>query len=58
MSAKSQYNILLKSGLLLELYDNLSGVWSEDKHEFERIYEAEEFYSNNIEIEEDGYEEF
>jgi hypothetical protein len=58
MSAKSQYNILLKSGLLLELYDTLSGVWSEDKHEFERIYEAEEFYSNNIEIEEDGYEEF
>lgn len=58
MSAKKQYNILLKNGILLELYDTMTGIWLEDKHEFERIYEAEESFTNNIETEFDEYGEF
>ncbi len=59
MSAKSQYKMLLKSGILLEMYEeyDLSGNWEEDKHTFEKIYEAEESFTTNLEIE-DGYEEF
>lgn len=58
MTAKKQYNALLKRGILLDMYETLIGVWEEDKHEFERIFEAEQFYTNNIELEDDGYEEF
>ena len=59
MSAKTQYKTLLKSGILLELYpDILTGIWEEDKHEFEKIYEMEEFYTNNLNIEDGSYEEF
>lgn len=57
MSAKTQYKTLLKSGILLEMYPEMTGVYEDDKHEFERIYESEQFFSNNLEIE-DGYEEF
>lgn len=57
-NAKKQYNMLLKSGLLLELYPEMSGEWIEDKQEFERIYEMEDFYTNNTELDDDGYEEF
>lgn len=55
MTAKKQYNILLKQGSLLDLYETLSGVWEEDKEEFERVYELEQSFINNIDVEYDGF---
>lgn len=56
--AKKQYNLLLKEGMLLDMYYNLSGVWEDDKKKFLDLYETEQFYTNNIEIiDEEYYEE-
>ena len=56
--AKKQYNLLLKEGMLLDMYDNLSGNWEDDKKRFLDLYETEQFYTNNIEIiDEEYYEE-
>ena len=57
MSAKSQYKTLLKSGILLELYPELIGEWDSDKHEFEKIWEVEQSFTNNLDVEDD-YEQF
>lgn len=56
MNAKKQYNILLKSGILLEMYETLTGNWLEDKHEFEKIYEMEQSFTNNLDVIDEEYE--
>lgn len=44
--------------MLLDMYDNLSGNWEDDKKRFLDLYETEQFYTNNIEIiDEEYYEE-
>jgi hypothetical protein len=40
MDARRQYNILLKSGDLLELYPELTGKWSKDKEVFTELFET------------------
>ena len=37
--AKQTYNVLLKSGDLLELFPDLCGLWSKDKEEFLEMFE-------------------
>ena len=39
MTAKNEYNVLLESGELLEMYPELSGSWSKDKNKFTLIWE-------------------
>ena len=59
MTAKKQYNLLLKQGSLLDLYEHLTGVWEEDKNSFQELWEMEQSYINNIEvIDEEYYGEF
>jgi hypothetical protein len=53
--AKKQYNLLLKEGMLLDMYNNLSGIWEEDRNKFLDIYETEQFYTNNIEVIDEEY---
>jgi hypothetical protein len=53
--AKKQYNLLLKEGMLLDMYGNLSGIWEEDRNKFLDIYETEQFYTNNIEVIDEEY---
>ena len=38
MSAIKQYEFLLESGDLLELYPGLSGIWKDDKDKFTKLY--------------------
>lgn len=58
MTAKKQYNLLLKQGLLLEIYDvqGLTGDWNIDKEIFESIYELETSFINNTEVIDEDYE--
>ena len=59
ITAKKQYNLLLKQGSLLDLYEHLTGVWEEDKNSFQELWEMEQSYISNIEvIDEEYYEEF
>lgn len=37
--AKKQYNLLLETGDLFELFDDLVGSWEEDKESFIKHYE-------------------
>lgn len=39
MSALKQYNLLLNTGDLLEMYPQLVGKWKEDKDTFTDLYE-------------------
>jgi len=39
MSAKKEYEALLKSGDLQELYKGLSGNWEQDKSTFVEMYD-------------------
>jgi len=39
MKVKEQYDDLLNSGDLLEMFPHLSGIWTKDKLEFIKIYE-------------------
>jgi hypothetical protein len=56
MSAKKQYNMLLKNGILLELYpEELTGNWLEDKETFTKFYEANLYFKEPLEVED--YEE-
>lgn len=55
MSAKKQYNMLLKNGILLELYPELIGEWSLDKDTFTKLYEANLYFTEPLEVED--YEE-
>lgn len=55
-NAQKEYNTLLKSGVLLELYeDNLTGNWEEDEATFTKIYDANQFFINDLEV--DDYDE-
>lgn len=59
MNAKKQYNLLLKQGSLLDLYEHLTGVWEEDKDKFQELWEMEQSYINNTEvIDEESYDEY
>lgn len=40
MSAQSQYELLLDSGELKEMFPKLSGRWEKDQTEFVKWYEA------------------
>ena len=51
MSAKKQYNMLLKNGILLELYPELIGEWSLDKDTFTKLYEANLYFTEPLEVE-------
>jgi hypothetical protein len=55
MSAKKEYNALLKSGALTELFDDMQGSWEVDEDTFTRYYEANLFFTQNLEV--DDYEE-
>jgi hypothetical protein len=58
MNAKKQYNLLLKQGSLLELYDTMTGNWEQDKDVFQELWNMEQFYINNLEVlDEEYYEE-
>jgi hypothetical protein len=39
MSAKKEYDALLQSGDLLELYKGLSGNWDKDRKTFTELYD-------------------
>lgn len=54
MSAQKQYNDLLKSGDLKEIYPGLSGDWEEDKDTFIYYYEMNLKAINEIDVD---YEE-
>jgi len=55
MSAKKEYKMLLRNGMLLDLYEELVGNWEEDKDTFTKIYEANLFFTEHLEV--DDYEE-
>ena len=50
------YNELKRTGDLFEMYDGMSGVWSEDKEKFKEQQEALESFTFNINIEIDDAE--
>ena len=50
MESKKQYDLLLKQGSLLELYENMTGIWAEDRDLFQSFWELEQFYITNTEI--------
>ena len=56
MKARQQYNALLKSGALLDIYEDLTGLWEEDKIAFLEIYETEQSIINDIEVDYDEQE--
>ena len=56
MTAKKQYALLLKQGLLLEGYEGLTGDWVQDKEMFESIYELELSFISNVEFNDEEYE--
>jgi hypothetical protein len=60
MTIRKQYNMLLKSGILLEMYEGygFTGIWLEDKHQFEKIYEMEQSFTNNLDVIDEEYGEF
>lgn len=39
MKVKKEYDVLLDSGELLEMYPELSGSWKKDKNKFTKIWE-------------------
>lgn len=55
MSAKKEYNALLKSGALMELFEGMSGNWQDDEDVFIKYYEANLFFTQNLEV--DDYDE-
>jgi hypothetical protein len=55
MSAKKEYNALLKNGVLLDLFEDMCGNWEEDESLFTKYYEANLFFTQDLEI--DDYEE-
>lgn len=55
MSARREYNVLLKNGILLELYPELIGNWLDDKDTFTKLYEANLYFTEPLEV--DDYEE-
>ena len=55
MRAKKEYEVLLNNGELLEMYPELSGVWSKDKKRFTKIWEQNVEAIKNIDI---NFDEF
>lgn len=55
MTAKTEYNMLLKNGILLELYPEMCGEWELDKDSFTKIHEANLFFTEPLEV--DDYDE-
>lgn len=55
MTAKREYNMLLKNGILLELYPEFTGDWSIDEDSFTKLHEANLFFIEPLEV--DDYEE-
>ena len=53
MKAKQQYNILKKSGDLLEFYPELTGIWKEDEKQWNEIYNTIINGIVDFEVEED-----
>lgn len=39
MKVKREYDVLLDSGELMEMYPGLSGLWKKDRDKFTRIWE-------------------
>lgn len=56
MKAKEEYQKLLNSGDLEELYPDLTGNWKKDQEEFTRLYDLNNkaLKDITIEIEEEG----
>ena len=52
MRYKELYDELNKSGELYEVFDNMSGVWAEDKHNFIEQQLALQSLANNIDYDE------
>lgn len=49
-NAQKEYNMLLKNGVLLELYEDMQGNWEEDGVGFTKIYDANQFFINDSEL--------
>ena len=54
MTAKKEYMFLYSNGMLGDLYPDLSGDWEEDKKEFTVIWELNEIFTKQIDVD---YEE-
>lgn len=54
MKASKEYNILLESGELLELYPELSGIWSKDNKKFTHMWEQNQDILMDLEIDFDN----
>lgn len=39
MSARSEYDVLVKNGVLEEIFPGFSGDWEKDKNRFTRMWE-------------------
>lgn len=57
MKVKNEYNVLLQSGDLLELYPELSGSWPKDKKKFTLIWEQNVEAIKDIDVDFDEYEQ-
>lgn len=54
MTAKKEYLFLQSNGMLEELYPELSGNWDEDRKEFTVLWELNETFTKQIDVD---YEE-
>lgn len=50
MRVKKEYQVLLDSGELLEMYPELSGSWEKDKKKFTLIWEQNVEAIKNIDV--------
>ena len=58
MTAKEEYNKLLGSGELFELFPDLSGVWDKDRRKFESDWEKnQEVFNIDVVIDLDDVDE-
>lgn len=55
--AKKEYNILLESGDLLDIFPELSGEWNSDKVIFEKVYSDYIKILNDMDVEFEDYNE-
>lgn len=55
MKASKEYNLLLESGELLELYPELSGVWEKDKKRFIYMWEQNQELFMDLDIDYDDF---
>lgn len=59
MTAKEEYNKLLGSGELFELFPDLSGIWEEDRRVFQKNWEDNQDILNmDVVIDLDDVDEF